>query len=308
VSLSSSILAEKAMLVHLSISVWTGKRLDRRITKEIADRAGIWQVKPEQAGRYTKCLIPQQAESLENVKKAANAIRTFHYEQTLPWAQEGARILPSANYMEYSGTMRQLRVAFDEAVRVFLVEYPNLKESARQVLNGNYRDEDYPTPEKLRRKFKVNVEPTPFPSAEDFRVEIADQHAEVIRGQIESQVQDAVSDAMTDLWQRLYSAVMRMTERLSDPKKIFRDSLVGNLRELVELLPRLNLTGDAQLEELRRQVEERLAVHEPQTLRDNRGMRRQVADAAREIANSMQAYMGPIGDDSTDSADQLEVA
>jgi len=295
-STSSSILSEKAMLVHLSISIWTGKRLDKRITREVAEQAGIWQVKPERAGRYVKSLLPQQAESLEAIKQVATSLRTHHYENTLPWAQDGARILPSPNFLRYSTRIRELRGDFDRAVREFLAEYPDLQRNAARILNGNYREQDYPSLDKLRRKFKTSLEVLPFPSSSDFRVDIADEHAMVLRSQIESQVQDAVADAMGDLWKRLYDVVWRMSERLSDPKKIFRDSLIGNIKELVELLPQLNLTNDPKLEEFRRQAQAKLSGFDPQTLRENRAYRGMAAQAAREIVADMQAYMGPIGE------------
>ena len=41
---------------------------------------------------------------------------------------------------------------------------------------------------------------------------------------------------------------------MADPKKVFRDSLVENARELCELLPKLNMTDDPNLEAIRKEL------------------------------------------------------
>jgi hypothetical protein len=47
-------------------------------------------------------------------------------------------------------------------------------------LNGLFREEDYPTVEKLRKKFGVKLEVLPIPSGADFRVQMsAEEQARV---------------------------------------------------------------------------------------------------------------------------------
>jgi hypothetical protein len=95
---------------------------------------------------------------------------------------------------------------------------------------------------------------------------------------------------MEDCWTRLHGVVSSMAERLSDPEKIFRDSLVENVVELVDLLPRLNLTGDSRLEDMRQVVAKKLTRHDPQTLRENQHVRKETAKAAEDILQAMAGY------------------
>ena len=72
---------------------------------------------------------------------------------------------------------------------------------------------------------------------------------------------------------------------------IFRDSLIGNARELCGILGNLNMTGDSRLEVFRRQTE-LLASSEPQTLRDNLDVRVDTASQAQSILDAMVSTYG----------------
>ena len=54
-----------------------------------------------------------------------------------------------------------------------------------------------------------------------------------------------------DLWRRLREVVAHMVDRLNEPESRFHGSLVTNVLDLVEILPRLNVNGDAGSEPLR---------------------------------------------------------
>ena len=278
-------LQDKAMLVKLSISQWTAKKLDKKVTAEVARNYGT----DEDRGRYNKVLIAKG--ELDKITKAVSAARAFHYANTLPWGDDGSRILPSANYLAYAQAMAKLRNDFDLAVETFVANYPDLVDQARRELNGLFRVEDYPSYSRIKAKFSFQVGIDPIPSAADFRVQLQDADVERIRQDIQTRAEAAQQDAVQDLWNRLHDVVSRMAERLGTPYAIFRDSLVGNVSELCDLLPRLNLTGDPQLETMRREVADKLTKHDPQTLRDNQYARKDTAKAAEDILTAMAGYV-----------------
>ena len=83
-----------------------------------------------------------------------------------------------------------------------------------------------------------------------------------------------------------------MAAKLADKKGIFRDTLVTNIVELCQILPALNLTGDAQLEKLRQQAEQLVKGLDPQDLREVPAVRRATAKKAREIQDTMADFLG----------------
>jgi len=278
----------RAMLASLNISVWTARKLDRKITTEVNTQHAASQ----DAGRYNKHLLPGDARSLKAIHQAAQAARDDHYTMTLPWAADGARILPAAQFMDYSAKMRQHRAMFDAALAEFLADYPALQANARILLNGMFRPEDYPAPGTLDQKFAFALNFSPLPDAADFRVDIADEQAAEIRRQIEATAQAAEARAMRDLWQRLYDGVAAMVDRLSAPDTIFRDSLIGNMRAMLDILPRLNVSNDATLAALADEADRKLAAYHPQDLRDDKATRAIVAADAAAILDKVSAYMG----------------
>ena len=216
---------------------------------------------------------------------------------TLPWDDNGYRVLPAAAYMDHTERMRQLSNRFTPAIDTLTQQFGQLVEEARVRLGGLFRSEDYPAPEELRSKFSFETKVMPLPDAGDFRVTLGDDEKERIKRQITAAVEASLQVASRELWQRLYEAVSHLAERLQAYKVTgdgiehpFRDSVVTNLVKLVDVLPKLNVTGDPELERLAAEVRSSLLV-DPQELRKSESVRSETAKAAAAIANRMEAYM-----------------
>lgn len=287
-TVESNSLNRKAMLVTLNISYWSSRKYDRKVSQEVADSHKT----DQRAGRYRKNLLPVDAPSYQAVRNAISAARDEHYKHSLPWSSDGARILPAANFQRYADAMREKRAAFDKAVREFIVEYPTLREQAKEALNTMYQSEDYPVPADIVDRFGFATKVYPLPSGEDFRVDLTNVNVGDIRNQIEQETKAAVAEGMKDAYARLHDVVSRMSARLGDPDGKFKNSLVGNIRELCDLLPSLNLTGDVELTRLVGDVKKKLTANEAEDLRDDPTLRKKVADDARQIEHDLAAFMG----------------
>jgi hypothetical protein len=280
-------LAQKAMLVGLAIHGWQARKYDRKVSLEVAEKHAA----TSDAGRFNKSLLPGSAESYDAVHKKGRELRTFYYENTLPWSKDGQRILPTANYEKFSNGVRKFRREYELLAQDFVREYPILKEDARLLLNGMYLDSDYPAPSEMMEKFSVGVETLPLPTAADFRANLADSEVERIQSEIQARLENEFANANKDLWTRLQNAVQNIVARLSVPDAKFHDTLISNLKDLVELIPNLNVTGDTNLEAVRKRCEDILTNHNPATLRTDTAVRADVAKQAREISEIMDAYM-----------------
>lgn len=278
-------LSSRAVLVHLGISQWAARRFDKAVTKEVARNKNV----AETAGRYNKSLLPAN-DYLADVHSKSAAIRKWFYEQTLPWGMEGQMILPTANYMEFVGQFERHRMEWDNLVDRFVNEYPYLVTEAENTLGSMFNRDDYPGHSEIRRRFKMGMTVLPVPSAQDFRVHLSSEQMERIQKNITAQVAEAQALAIKDVWHRLHDRVSKMAERLKDPDARFRDTLVENLAELVDLLPRLNLTDDPNLENMRREVEAKLLCN-PDSLRQYATVRQSVASDAQSILDAMAPFM-----------------
>lgn len=278
-------LSDRALLVQLNVSQWTARKYDRRTSVEVARNHGT----TLDAGRYNKALLPM-ADLLENIHKKTNAVRTKYYANTLPWGIDGTQMLPTSNYLAFMAEYRKERDEWNSLVRLFVDNYDDLKDNARRVLGSLWDPTDYPARHEIGSKFHMDMAIYPVPSS-DFRVSIASAELTRIQQDVERRVQESQQKAMTDLWQRIHDRVKHMAEKLADPKAIFRDTLVENIREQCAMLTRLNFAEDPNLEALRQEVESKL-IHHPEALRNDPDLRRDTAAEAKAIMDKMSVFMG----------------
>lgn len=294
ISSASSTLATRAMIVSLRVSQWSGRRLDREVTKEVNDQHGA----ASDAGRYNKLLLPKEA--LEDIERIVGETRAEFLKRTLPWMQDGSRIMAAEAYLSHMSWVRGQSAKFDAAVDKFIAEYPGYVAAAAARLAGMFKSSDYPDPSVLRSKFAMTCAVLPVPTSDDFRVDISDAQAQRIRAEIEQQVSDATGAAVRNIYERISELAERIVDRLTAYKPaekkgeksegIFRDSLIENVRDMISVMPALNITGDQKLDELTERLKV-LAEHDASVLREDAGKRRDVAAEAARILSTIGDYL-----------------
>lgn len=281
-------LSSKALLVSLAISQWTARRYDKQETSALAQRHGT----PTEVARVNKSLLPFAA-PLDAIHKKTGEIRTVYYRRTLPWGQHGVNIIKSDGYMDFCSEMSPLLDDWRRLVDAFVIAYPQLREDAKLLLQGLWKEEDYPEPETVRAKFDIDVSFMPVPDQADWRVSLGDEEMERLRLQITAKVHDSQTMAMKEAWKRVYDMVQHAHGRLADPKAIFRDSLVENARELCALLPVLNIADDPEMEKVRHDIEGTLCTYNTDTLREDPKVRSDAARQLEEVMSKMSAFYAP---------------
>lgn len=247
-------IATSAMLAELQISVWTGRKLDRKVSEEV-DAAKRTKVR---GGNYHKHLLAG-SQSLEAVSKYAANVRYWHSRQTLPWSDSGLRLVTMENFMDgYKRQLDEHEENFNRLVNNFLAEYPTLISSAAFQLGELFDRNEYPAVETISSKFRFAYSFSPVPTAGDFRVDIEEQAKAELVAMYEKQFQQRLDGAMSDAWHRLHECLLHLSDRLSDAqdgeRKLFHNTLLSNASELVGLLTKLNVTQDPQLEQARREL------------------------------------------------------
>lgn len=290
-----SVLSSKAMLAHISISAWSGFKVDKKATNEVNEANNA----DRDAGRYNKRLLDKEA--LAPIANAISSARTFHYDRTLPWSDEGARLLPAIAYMDYSAQVMAKKATFFAAVDTFVNEYQAHIDAARKRLGSLFNEADYLPAAEVRRRFGFELVISPVPAGEDFRVAIGDAQAALIRAEIEERAEKQLQAAVADIYRRISEHVGRMAEKLvayqpssgkgDKAQGVFRDSLVENLRDLVLVLPSLNITSDPHLSAIAKRMEAELIQHDATELRENPELRQSVAKAAAAILEDVSDFL-----------------
>tara|TARA_Y100000310_G_C20690253_1_gene821729 strand:+ start:3086 stop:3928 length:843 start_codon:yes stop_codon:yes gene_type:complete len=278
-------LKENALLVKLSISQWTARKHDKKASKEITRKHDA----NSNMARVNKVLI--DIDEIKKLTKTANEIRSFHATNTLPWLQDGVGILPIANHATYIDWMRDKKSQWKEQVEAFINRYDQLVSEAQVKLGTLFKVSDYPSAAAIASKFSIDVTMFPVPESGDFRVDLDEEDIEEMKKDLESKLHDAQKDAMNDLWDRLYKVVNHMADKLGDRTSHFKNSIVSNIDELTKLLPKLNISNDKNLEQLRQEVIDKLTPYNPDDLRVDSKLRKSAAKEAKDIVDKMKGFM-----------------
>ena len=276
---------DKAMLVNFSLSRYTAKKHDRRISAEVAANHNT----ALEAGRYNKRLLASDKDStLGRIAQLDTVIRDYHYQNTSPWLHDGTRALSAALYWDYTQQIADYKNQRQPLVDQFIAEYPQLVRDAQVYLNGLFNAADYPSVEKIRGKFGFSVSFSPIPASEDWRIELTESAENEIRAEIETAAKQGEAVIMGDLWQRLYDRVNLIAVRLRDPEQRFRDSMIESALELADLLPKLNVSDDANLNALADEVRSMIGNVNPYDLRPTGNNKAWKADRANVQAQAQQ--------------------
>lgn len=279
-----------SVLVDLNISVWTGRKMDKKVAEEI-DAAKNTKAS---GGNYHKKLLAG-TKKLDDLQKLVSAVRVWHYEQTLPWSDSGSRLLPMKNFFDYKATLNDYETQFDELVSEFLTDYDTLVTAAAFQLGDLFNKDDYPNRAKLENKFRFRKVFLPVPEVGDFRIDINEAGKQELREQYEHFYEAKINEAMQDTWERLHDCVKHISEKLANmdtPREtkdgpnytqIFRDSLITNAYDLCSLLTKLNVTNDPKLEQARQALEQAIGGRSADELRQSDQLRLQTKAKVDEI-------------------------
>lgn len=275
-------ISSSAMLIDLSISVWTGRKLDKSVSAEV----DVSKNTKGRAGNYHKNLLAG-SEKLAEIGKLSSTIRNWSYSQTSPWSDAGTRLLPSTLFFDYKAKLTEYEKMFSDKVTEFLAEYDVLVSKAAFQLGDLFNREDYPVVEKIQSKFGLHYTFSPVPEAGDFRVDIGEAGMAELKDRYDEAFRHRIESSMKDVWERLHDALTKMSERFdydgSGTKKIFRDSLVENAQELTGLLKHLNITGDMQMEAMRKRLEGLLSGCDADSFREDDALRTNTKSALDEM-------------------------
>lgn len=241
-------LSSRAMLVSLSLSLWRARKRDKRVTSETATRYSA----SEKSGNYNKRLLPISGANTYQAVEAAAAAAYEHFRaNTLPWL-DGARVCSAANYLTLADTVRKDRAAFTAAAEAFRADLPRLVDAveATGTLGDMFDAADYPEPERLSESFTFEFRTLPLPDAADFRVELGQDEVDAIRAEITAGMEAALSAATADLFERLDVVVGALHRALTEDGGVVKTATLANVREVLDVLPRLNLGADARLNEI----------------------------------------------------------
>lgn len=312
-------LKDNAVLMRLSLGLPGKSKKDKKTTAEVRAEKTMTQ------GRWINDLYPEGA--LDGVSKLQGEAGAYHRKVTFPFggsgeddgpdAIRGVGVLPGKLIIEYQKMMAEFREKMEVQVERFLDRGQEYVTWAAVNQNGAFDARNYPGSSMsasgevtldmgawrsaMRKRFYLRHEPLPVPDKEHFSESMSELLG-VDADSVTERVRDVGVEMQRELLRRMSQPVVHMAHKLAGqtcpcaackgrPSKTnsFHDSLVGNVQEIVELIPAMNLGGDPQIAEFGRLMAG-LTVVGPATLKGDAAERERVAKAAADIAAKMAAY------------------
>jgi hypothetical protein len=273
-----------AMLATLSLGGIQSARIDKDTTAFVLRS----QQAEAEAGRWTARLWPKEA--LDPIKSLDARIRAHFHQKTLPWTDSGQRILSAKAYLDFMDAVRAFKFQREDTVREFLDHYQTWIDAARIMRGNSFDPDNYPSRQKAARRFKFELEISPLPAADDFRITIRDSELTRLQEELTDRLAAAEAAAKRDMFSRIAAPVSDLLAKLSDPDAKLSESTFNSVRAIAAAIPEINLWDDPAIEALRAQLATLTDLH-AENLKESRSDRSRAASKASAILATMAPWL-----------------
>jgi hypothetical protein len=218
--------------------------------------------------------------------------RVVHYWRglTLPYVEAGVRLIRQADVEPFAHNMEGFREEMVRAEADVDAVYNALKADARERLGRLYNPADYPP--AVRGLFRVACD---FPSVEPpaylmrLSPEVYRQEQERVSRRFEEAVRLAEQAFVAEFARLVSHLAERLGGGADGERRVFRDSVVGNLREFFSRFRELNVGSNEDLERLVERAQDLVQGVGPQDLRDDVSLRRHVAAEMAVVQSQLES-------------------
>ena len=281
-------ISDRAVLVQLNISSWGTERLDKSQT----ERINLLNNADAKAGKVHKDLMCGTTLA-KDIDLHVGRSRLWNNQNTMPWQDRGARLLPTSLFLSYKDEMNSREANFETMVNRFVPNYAAAKQTAKNYLGSMYREEDYPDVNDIASKYKWTLSVSPIPSSGHFCLDVPAEDLDNVRKSCDDFVEQKVAEAMRKPWEDLHTMLTGMSGKLQEvdelngtPKR-FHETFVTNALDLCKLLNHMNITNDPQLDKARQQLELVLAGTDVDDIKENEFVR---SDMKKRVDNILNQF------------------
>jgi len=279
-------LADRAMLVSLHQRTWQANVNDSEISNEMSDHYGA---EPGSI-RAVKKLTPDSY--VRPIMQVANFGRRQHYHLTVPGMVKGQQLLATSLYDRYIAAQEQIKDEFDKAVRDFCDIYPEIKEAAPKRLGNAFKEDDFPSVEKIKTFFEYTIAFSPVPNVDDWRLEgLTDLDENSLRRQAEERVATMYENTVEEVFGKIKGALNKMIEQINqydENKKGLRDITVQNVQEITEIAMMMNVTNNPLITEIGHRMFHEFKSLDGKMLRQDAHVRGDVKTRIEDMLNKIK--------------------
>jgi len=300
---------KKVLVLELHVGQWRYKRPSKKALAAMADKLGI-----DEKHLSAQYLAADRIyfKPLERCITDFKAVITDH---TLGHSEKANYTLPVSNYELIDETIRDFCLEFEKHVSGIASQFDRIKTEARNALNGDFglfNDLDYPSIEQLtgdtvihrqgearrtKGKYYFSYKFKPYTTAGSLQADLVSDSLKDLKKIMEQETLNDFHSVIGDIWDRIFTCTKNLKDAMKKPDRqdksgefqapIFRDSIIGNIKELVNIIPSLNIFEDPAIDQARTELIKELCDIDPQELRDNKEKRIEAEKKADKILNKL---------------------
>jgi hypothetical protein len=291
---NEDVLKSKALMVRLTRKKLNRNKMDKTISVEVRDSK---KVTDDSALRVNKSLFTKK--SVEDYMAIYTEASKYFYRVTSPWDDKGWRLLSIDIYEDFVKRFKGFTRDYRDKVITFIETVQAHVEDSRAMLGDAFDPDDYKfisgngsvDRQVLLDQFALEVDYNTVTNGNDLRVDLTEADRAVIADQINTQNKVKFAKVNESIIENLRDCILSIHDRLCDENNIFRDTLITNLEDLCDLIPKMNIAGDPKINEMAARAKAGLTKWEPALLREVPTLRREVADEAKDILDNMKGML-----------------
>lgn len=285
-------ISANALLVHLYISQWSGKKIDGRAANTLTNAVNA----KANSASVVKHLLGADCAELNRIHNLGTTARTWFVSATMPWMDRGTRLLPVRRFVEVEQELLQRQQLYYEAVDELMDVYSDRVAQSRVALGAMFDETDCPTPDHVRAAFSMRFRFAPVPESGDFRVDVSNEQMAALMQHYATEATDLVqaglkasSDVAVEALRTLSDRLDALQEYDTNPearttrKPILRDSVVEHFIDAVDMLEANNVAENPSVSQMATHLRQAARSLDASALRSSVNVRDEAATTVNQV-------------------------
>jgi len=282
-------IADRSAVWKLRISKFTVYKRDKAATQLVTNSN-----EGKKVGNFNKKLF-DGCPPVERCNAAFQACYDFWFSKTVPYLDyDGERMIDSRVLIESMREFGDLKEEAYKQLRQLEHEWADCVAWDVERLKHLGNTADYPV--SPTPYYNVDSQLRPVPSHADFRFDVPEEDKLALEAQLNKAEERAKIYVMETMTAPIAAFIKRATEFTGEKGQRWHDSIVTNIKDIVDQAKSLNIVDDPTIDGFIKEIDQYCTgvVFNPTVLKESVAHRDAAKDKLAEIMKRMSAYTGGV--------------
>tara|TARA_B100000745_G_scaffold299992_1_gene252325 strand:- start:1209 stop:2081 length:873 start_codon:yes stop_codon:yes gene_type:complete len=239
-------------------------------------------------------------ESFSEANSHWNAVRTFHYDVTykMPDGIRGEHILPKNMLDKWWDYMEKAQTRGKELIDELAPKMPKIHDWLRHQMQPIVYDEvkdRIPTEDDIKSKWRINFRVRPIVDSTSVICKWENEGIKRMKEEIDKSNSELLSSVTKEAYEKLLECIDQLRDNTADERAskigMCREAPIIKLKELAEIMPKMNISGDPTLDYWAGQIKDKFADISIASMKQDDEERCLVHDTSTVIAEQLRKMM-----------------